>query len=450
MAQCPSTIPNLADYGTGTFSIRKVGNSCIPVTVSLKSSLPGSTNIRNVFDYRGGTIHPDSITTDSTYTYPRPGIYTIIQFSEKDGRQLITCPKVYVPDTLPPKVNLVVCGGTSARINFDRQTFEFTTYKIDWGDGIVQSILPYIKSVSHSYATSNTYTIKVWGVQNDGCRSNNAVVQFNPAATNEKPIIEEFRVLDSRTAELKIDNPLQTQVLLYRKNQQGIWESTGRTIIRQSETLQVAYDSLANLCFRLVATDSCLSNSYASDEVCSSVLQVKGMPRQNELSWVIGKSTSISKVSLTKDGAFFQDLTTAGDKGIRLDDDLTCRQEHCYQLIVETTNGSRFISLPYCRKTPAIVCGDFTRLHVPDAFSPNGDGINDLFEIKGNAFSEFELTIYSPWGSVLFNTQDVTQFWDGTIDGTPLPSAAYPYSIKLTDPNSGDRYTQNGSVKIIR
>ncbi len=447
LAQCPSTVPNLSEYGTGTFSIRKISADCIPVTVSLKSSLPGSTNIKNVFDFRGGAIHPDSLTTDSTYTYSKPGIYTILQFSEIAGRKLITCPKVYVPDTLPPKVRLLVCGGISAKIEFDRQTFEYYSYSIDWGDGTADEILPYIKKVSHTYPTPNPYTIKVWGFQNDNCRSNDAILEFRPSTVSEKPTIDKFKVISTQIGELTITNPLKTQILLFRKTSRGAWESTGRTLNQQTETLQVSLDSLVTSCFKVEAIDSCLSNSYTSEESCSSSLQLKEMPRQNEISWV--SESANAKVSLMKDGTLWKDLSTLGRKGDLLDEELICASNHCYQLIVETAT-TRFTSLPKCRNTPSIICGQLARLHIPDAFSPNGDGINDYFEIKGNQFTGYEITIYNLWGSVIFNATDTNNRWDGTMYGIPLPAATYVYKIKITDPVSGDKYIQNGSIKIIR
>lgn len=400
-----------------------------------------------MFDFRGGPIHPDSITTDSTYTYSKPGIYTILQFSEIAGRKLITCPKVYVPDTLPPKVRLLVCGDVSARIEFDRQTFEYYSYSIDWGDGTVDEILPYIKNVSHTYSTPKPYIVKIWGSQNDNCRSNDAILEFSPTTISQKPTIDAFVATDTQTGELTITNPLRTQILLFRKTSQGAWESTGRTFNDQTVRFEVPLDPLANSCYRVEAIDNCLANTYLSEAACSSSLDLRGMPTQNELTWVA--ESADAKVSLMKDGTLWKDLSTLGATGNLHDEELTCSRDHCYQLIVETST-TKFVGLPRCRNTPATVCGQLARLHIPDAFSPNGDGINDFFEIKGNQTSEFEITIYNHWGGVIFNTTDPTNSWDGSINGAPLPSTTYIYKVKITDPASGVKYTQNGSIKIVR
>lgn len=84
--------------------------------------------------------------------------------------------------------------------------------------------------------------------------------------------------------------------------------------------------------------------------------------------------------------------------------------------------------------------------YVPTAFSPNGDGLNEKFEISGDNCAEGqELIIFNRWGEQVFRTQKpFSVFWDGTIQQTSATSGVYTYSLR-----EGDVITQ-GSFMLIR
>ncbi len=72
-------------------------------------------------------------------------------------------------------------------------------------------------------------------------------------------------------------------------------------------------------------------------------------------------------------------------------------------------------------------------LLIPNAFTPNGDGLNDYFEIIAPQGTQLDVLIYSRWGNQLFSgNQD--QFWDGSYHNVPVPLGTYYYSIKATLP----------------
>lgn len=66
-------------------------------------------------------------------------------------------------------------------------------------------------------------------------------------------------------------------------------------------------------------------------------------------------------------------------------------------------------------------------LHIPDAFTPNGDGTNDHWRIQGLGVVAFELTIYNRWGEAIYHTRDLGQAWDGTWQQQPCPAGEYTY-----------------------
>lgn len=86
--------------------------------------------------------------------------------------------------------------------------------------------------------------------------------------------------------------------------------------------------------------------------------------------------------------------------------------------------------------------------HVPEAFTPNGDRVNDVLEIFG-IFFNLKFTIYSPSGQELFYTKDKSVFWDGTRNGKDLPNGRYYWYADYTD-KYGLPYSKSGYVMLIR
>ena len=87
-------------------------------------------------------------------------------------------------------------------------------------------------------------------------------------------------------------------------------------------------------------------------------------------------------------------------------------------------------------------------LVIPNAFSPNGDGFNDMWLIEGiELYSEVDMRIFDRWGSRVFYTPNAAgEQWDGTFDGRHLPIDSYHYVINLNN----DEPAITGNVTIVR
>ncbi|WP_020527392.1 T9SS C-terminal target domain-containing protein [Flexithrix dorotheae] len=91
------------------------------------------------------------------------------------------------------------------------------------------------------------------------------------------------------------------------------------------------------------------------------------------------------------------------------------------------------------------------RLFVPTAFTPNGDGTNDVFNVKGKNFARYELTIFNRWGEIIFKTEDKDQGWEGYYLGELMPAGVYPWMVRYeSELTPGDPIVKYGSVTLIR
>lgn len=89
-------------------------------------------------------------------------------------------------------------------------------------------------------------------------------------------------------------------------------------------------------------------------------------------------------------------------------------------------------------------------LYLPNAFSPNGDGINDLFQIYGEGFRNFELQIFNRWGERLALFNDPSRGWDGrNAHGQAVPEGVYVFRVRAVL-NDGATVDRGGTVTLVR
>jgi len=86
----------------------------------------------------------------------------------------------------------------------------------------------------------------------------------------------------------------------------------------------------------------------------------------------------------------------------------------------------------------------------PNAFTPNGDGLNDSFRPLGPPLSQFTLTIFNRWGQEVFTTNDQEEGWDGTSRGKPCPAGEYSYIATFRFYENGTGGKIHGNFMLIR
>ena len=88
---------------------------------------------------------------------------------------------------------------------------------------------------------------------------------------------------------------------------------------------------------------------------------------------------------------------------------------------------------------------------MPNAFSPNGDGINDIYKPKEGYqnLKEFHAYIYNRWGQKLYDWTDPSTGWDGTFHGTPVKDGVYFCLVKAKGAD-GKTYNIKRDVNLLR
>lgn len=84
------------------------------------------------------------------------------------------------------------------------------------------------------------------------------------------------------------------------------------------------------------------------------------------------------------------------------------------------------------RAADTVVVHVFKAVYVPNAFSPNNDGLNDTWNIPAlHAFHDYEILVYNRWGQLVYRSTSIAKPWDGLFEGRPAPTGVYAYIINI-------------------
>jgi gliding motility-associated-like protein len=118
-----------------------------------------------------------------------------------------------------------------------------------------------------------------------------------------------------------------------------------------------------------------------------------------------------------------------------------------YRVTLSVTNSFGCAStVTYFRD---IVVTSVPDVFIPNTFTPNGDGKNDGFRIFGEGITLENFQIFNVYGNIVFESEDVTEMWDGEFNGKPVQGGTYYYTATIKD-FIGLTYEKEGSFTVIR
>lgn len=89
------------------------------------------------------------------------------------------------------------------------------------------------------------------------------------------------------------------------------------------------------------------------------------------------------------------------------------------------------------------------KLYIPNAFTPNSDGLNDVFGAAGKGIVEYNLQVFDRWGELVFETNDLEKGWDGKYKGEMSEAGTYVYQVLAKGEQTG-RVKRNGTITLIQ
>jgi len=204
-----------------------------------------------------------------------------------------------------------------------------------------------------------------------------------------------------------------------------------------------------NLTFKMTDTAGCKATKIDSNYITvypQPVPQFSASPQPTSIFNPLIYFTDLS-VGATSWNWSFGDVTHGGS--VLQNPQYTYADTGCYdvQLVITNVNGCKDSVIH-----PVCINADF-EFFMPDAFTPNNDGVNDLLLPKGIGIVEkdYDFTIFDRWGNLIFETNDLNQGWNGHVNGGALCAQVdtYVWRVQLKDFH-GQRHSFTGGVQLIK
>jgi len=182
---------------------------------------------------------------------------------------------------------------------------------------------------------------------------------------------------------------------------------------------------------------------YKTQKGCDSIVPYYVNVLKNPASLSLGNDTCLEEkdsivLKVTGGFASYNWMNTTTN-----DSTFLVTQPGKYWVEVSNSCGTKRDSIEVFKKC------DF-EIYLPNAFTPNGDGLNDYFGVPGfNKNRLIKLTIYNRWGQLIFETNDANKRWDGRYKKSLQPVGIYIYYAEMEN-RKGNRITKKGVVTLIR
>lgn len=225
----------------------------------------------------------------------------------------------------------------------------------------------------------------------------------------------------------------------------GTFQPVGTVINKNTFIDETANPSAGPYCYQLTYLTNCGLSSPPSQPVCTVFL---GSQSSASIDWTAASpfapgSVADYTVEVTDSvNGTNREIQVGGKLRYEPDPNDPTLESQKYRIIAVSNTGQRSYSNYFTLRRESIIL-------LPDAFTPNGDGLNDEFAAKGIYGDRFSMTIYDRWGQVIYATSDKTKGWDGTADGQSLAAGQYVYRIDIQD-LTGLKTVRTGTVLLIR
>jgi gliding motility-associated-like protein len=228
-----------------------------------------------------------------------------------------------------------------------------------------------------------------------------------------------------------------------------IYKQNG-TIYQLSATVNDStfIDSDEPTCYQIAYTDICGNESTRSKEVCPIVLS--GALQSNndiDLSWTsyVGwKDGEVLQYDLERNESLLESFPGSELQFTDVDEDLS---EQTYTYVIKAYPPFGINLPPSISNTITIIKSP--NLFHPTAFTPNGDALNDIFNVYGQYIEDFEMSIFNRWGELMYTTTDLELGWDGTFKGTAMPEGTYTFVARIKD-FAGRSFERSGSIVLLK
>jgi gliding motility-associated-like protein len=421
---------------------------CVPLTVNFSDTL--AQGKRYVWNFGDNSPDVETLTPSLSHTYNAIGTYRV-RLVSIDSAKCNVADTAYTSITVKTfkafldfnarKVN--PCDSfkyeftNTSFVTPAARAFSATSFRWDFGDGS-PAVIAGTNNVLHNFPSDGTYNVTLALTDTNFCNAPTDTTKALRIASNVKAGIQ--------TAQRGCAPYSALFNNVSAGGQQFFWDFGDGTNSTQVNPVHV-YQSPGAYVVRLTAIDSGTCN-VADSTTFNITVSAKPVaaftfapdpPEENTPTDFFNNS-----VGATDFKWYFGD-------GDSLLINSTAAVKHAYNETKTYTATLIALSTIGCpdTATASVSARVLPLLDVPNAFTPNGDGVNDKVFVRGYGIAKLKWRIYNRWGALIFESIDRNVGWDGTYKGTKQPSEVYHYVLDV-EYFDNTRSQKKGDITLLR
>lgn len=326
---------------------------------------------------------------------------------------------------------------------------------------VFSDTINYFDDVTAIDNTINNYCYYIKGVNKCGVSGLSSDTLCSFGQDNfQKNYIEYVTVIGNNEIEMKWatfpDGPYST-FYIYRSQRSSpgnfeLIETLVNPTVEKYTDTQVDTQK-ESYCYYMTNRNLCGSISQPSNLACSILLQGTAQPLLNVLQWTMYEEWTgdvayyeIHKKS-HENGPFVASYATP-DSVLTFSDDQFEINSGIYSYYIKAYEGPGSVGAVSISNEITLLQPPF--IFIPNAFTPNSDGVNDEWGSFENFVKEINISIYNRWGKRIFEGSGYNATWDGRFDGRNVPEGLYVYVVEYSGFGKGQKYTKRGTVSVVR
>lgn len=390
------------------------------------------------WNWNFGDASGTSSLANPTYPYAVAGIYqTQLIVTTDEG-----CKDTIINDVIVNPTPVVSIAGIDTCLN-DETTFEnnsspqdntIANWDWDFGDGATANGITAV----HTYSDHGTFTVELTATSDSGCvASGTTEVTVHP---NPEPAFNAVEAEGCTPHEVLFVNQ---STIATGFNSTYEWSLGDSAFSTNPNPVNTYPDSgYYDITLTVTSNYGCVTTITENNAIRANITPVADFTIEEDVLSLLDADLEITDGSLHA-------LTYAwnlGDGTTTTDQVPVHRYEEpgTYYLTLTVTNGDcEDVAFGTVKVEPI-----FT-FYIPEAFTPNEDGINDDFYGDGESIKSYNMKISDRWGELIFESNEKDFHWDGTYKGKQVAIGVYVYDFFIID-TYGDEHYYRGGVKLLR
>ena len=408
-----------SDLGRFTVNVK---SGCLPLEIEIISeNLDSSVSVVQ-YDFNYNTtnnlFNPSS---GKSYTYNSKGKFVIAQAINQDGVDKIDIIEVEAFESRNLDIELNNCSNNSLEININDNYYD--GYKLFIKDNYEGDLNNGLNTIDYSMLLDNNnsvegYIIGVFDDNEKNCSKFN--FKIVPIENSITGIIDSVILSDDKSKfEVTYNPEKSTNYEIYLDGTVDSTFFSPSFLYFNHSSLEFRNINFNRRCIKILKRYGCNEQSI-EDEICLIYLNV--FENEEGINLEYNYNGKFDSISVLRNN---NKLNTQNENNFIDNRGIIKNKEYCYQ-VIGYNSDKKSISNRFC----FISNNNFSPIPIPNAFTPNGDGLNDSFKPFPSLVTDYKMSIFNKFGEKVFESFDINIGWDGYFKGK-IVQGVYVYVIEF-------------------